>query len=340
MVNTQRTAEIDSFLLHVLPDMVLDAAALTPLTADASARRYYRLPKMDAMPALLLMDSPPDSEPLAPYLAVADMLRAAGLSAPAVIAADQTSGLALIEDWGDQTYARVLADAPSREQELYELAVDSLVKLHRSQNMHIQLPRHDGPAMSAELTIFTDWYPPVKNWPAADKQHFLDISCAAFEPLFTVDMVPMLADFHRDNLMWLAHRQGVQRCGLLDFQDAMWGHPLYDLMSLVEDARRDMDARLSRYLVVRYRAAMPDVLPVDFDQHWALLAYQRHMRILGVFLRLRDAYQKPGYMQFLPRVARQASAALSHPALADVRQLLQDAGIDLIESANQMVASV
>lgn len=294
---------------------------LQALPADASARRYFRLEGAD----LLLMDSPPAGEPLAPYLRVAGLLHEVGLSAPRVLAADEEAGLALIEDFGHSTYTRLLAVGHA-EQPLYELAVDCLAALHQAPAaLGAVLPAYDGARLAEEFALFSDWYLPLltegAGAPALREQYLARFSelCA---DVATRREVVVLRDYHVDNLMLLEGRDGVAACGLLDFQDALHGAAAYDLMSLLEDARRDVPQALQQHLLRRYLAWRPELDSKRLLADYAVLAAQRHAKVLGIFVRLAKRDGKLGYLDHLPRVLRLFQRALEHPALHPLRELL------------------
>ncbi|MBC9249361.1 aminoglycoside phosphotransferase [Pseudomonas alcaligenes] len=296
-------------------------ATLQALPADASARRYFRLPGA----SLLLMDSPPAGEPLAPYLRVAELLHEQGLSAPRVLAADEQAGLALIEDFGQATYTRLLA-AGQAEAPLYELAVDCLVALHRAPaEQAAVLPAYNDQRLADEFALFIDWYAPLLLG-AAPSSALRTAYMALFDGL--CDLVAgrrealVLRDFHVDNLMLLEERSGVAACGLLDFQDALHGACAYDLMSLLEDARRDLPRELQDNLLQRYLAQRPQLDREAFLADYAVLAAQRHAKVLGIFVRLAKRDGKLGYLAHLPRVLRLFREALERPALHPLRDFL------------------
>jgi len=292
-----------------------------PLAADASFRRYYRLAAGERR--AVLMDAPPPLEDVRPYVSVAGMLRDLGLSAPEIYAADRERGFLLIEDFGDDSYTRLLARGAD-EHQLYTLAVDTLAALHRAvaHNPPPGLPPYDGKRLLAEAELLVDWYVPEMlgaGLPAAARDEYLgcwrQILPLAVPPAATL----VLRDFHVDNLMLLPGRAGVRACGLLDFQDAVSGPASYDLVSLLLDARRDVPAALRTAMTERYLAAFPALDRTAFRRSGAILATQRNCKILGIFTRLWRRDGKPGYLPHIPRVWRLIEAELaSEPALAPV----------------------
>ncbi len=294
------------------------------LAADASFRRYDRLEASECR--AVLMDAPPPQEDVRPFLAIARILQALGLSAPRILAEDIEAGLLLLEDFGDQTYTRLLV-AGADETALYQLAVDALITLHRDfEPSAAGVPAYDDDWLEREVALLVDWYFP------AVAGHELNAACRAeyfalWRKLFPIarDGAPetlVLRDYHVDNLMLLDGRSGVARCGLLDFQDAAVGPCSYDLMSLLMDERRDVPATLRTAMQARYFAAFPQLDRERFAASFAVLGAQRHAKNIGIFTRLCRRDRKPGYLVHIPRVWRLLAEDLRHPVLAPIAQWL------------------
>lgn len=301
-------------------------AALTPLVADASSRRYFRVEGR----GLILMEDRTDPVGFDAYLRLSGHLNARGLSAPRVVASDAEQGLALVEDFGETTYARCLAEGQD-EAQLYRLAVDALLHLHHDPaGADVAQPRYDMDVHLDELGIFTDWFAPAVA-PGADIPAFAfawrDLWRRALSPVASRFDTLVLRDFHVDNLMLLPDREGVARCGLLDFQDGIVGPCEYDLVSLLQDARRDLSPGLEARMLAHYIARAPDRLGPESDirHRYALLGAQRHARILGVFVRLCRRDGKPRYLQYIPRVLAQFATAVEDANLNDIKGLLDRA---------------
>lgn len=296
-------------------------AAVAPLAGDASARRYLRLDRR-GMPAVL-MDMGAGGDPdFDAFVAAAAWLRGHGLSAPEILAAEADLGLALLEDLGPDLYARLCAAEPDREVGLYAAAVDMLARLQS-----LPAPGSDGgwtppPYGAAELArearLVVEWYLPAATGASASADlaaEFEALSARCWEPVLAAAPVAVLRDCHAENLLWLPERRGVARVGLLDFQDMLLGHPAYDLMSLLEDARRDVPEALRAAMTARFVAASgADADIFVRDAH--LLAAQRNLKIVGIFARLCLRDGKAGYLGHLPRVWRHLERDLAHPALA------------------------
>ena len=295
-------------------------AAETPLAGDASARRYARLTQGDA--TAVLMDDPPPGHSVGAFVRIARLLRGMGYSAPDVLATDEVQGFALLEDFGDDSiFALLTSPAPaSLERTLYEAATDFLVDLHRWP-VPSDLPRYDAGWMLDDAKLFLESIAnEAANAPiAAD---FVAAWCGPLEEAAAGPQALCLRDFHAGNLMWLpAHGDGCRlgRVGLLDFQDARSGPISYDLVSLLQDARRDLGTGLEAAMVARYLRASPGLDEAAFRAAYAILGAQRAVRIIGVFHRLARRDGKHAYLAHLPRVWGHLDRNLAHPALAPVR---------------------
>jgi hypothetical protein len=288
------------------------AARFTPLAQDASLRRYLRLAG-GPRPAIL-MDAPPP-EDVRPFRRIAVHLAAIGLSVPEIIAADEPAGLLLEEDLGDDLFSAVITvdTAPT----LFDSAVDALVAL-QSAASPADVPAWDAEAMSqATLGVLFDWW-----WPAAFGTVAPAPARADFAAALTAILAPLGASpgclVHRDyfagNLVWLPRREGVRRVGILDFQGAAIGHPAYDLVSLLQDARRDIPAAIEVRAIERYLTARPELDRAAFRTAYAVCAAQRHLRVATQWVRLARREGRPQYLIHGPRTWRLLDVALRHPA--------------------------
>lgn len=297
------------------------AARRTHLAGDASNRRYERL-LLEGDAPTVLMDAPPEKgEDIRPFVDVTKRLRGAGLSAPKIHAQDPETGLLLLEDLGDAIYARVLEASPGDEDELYSAAIDLLAALHRLPQAAEGLPPYDAAVYRRESALATDWYMPAATGaPTPDdlRAEYLDLIEAACAPHVPVTPVCVLRDYHAENLVWLPERDGHARVGLLDYQDALAGHPAYDVVSLLEDARRDTSDALQQAMIARYVAAS-GADPRAFRAAYAALGAQRNLKIVGIFARLWLRDGKPQYLDLIPRVWAHVERDLSHPDLAALK---------------------
>ena len=300
------------------------AADRRRLAGDASFRHYDRLER--GSQRAVLMDAPPPQEDVRPYVAVAELLRNMGYSAPRILAADAEHGLLLLDDFGDDTYTRLLARGHD-EAELYALAVDLLIDLHRKfvPARHSGLPAFDDARALREVLLLLDWY-----WQATQDQPltpemretYLAAWRAVLPKRHAVPDTLVLFDYHVDNLMLLPDRKGVAACGLLDFQDAVVAPRPFDLVSLLKDVRRDVPPKIVAAMRERYFAGFPNLDRIAFDTSYAVIGAQRNTRILGTFTRLLLRDGKSSYLQFIPRTWKLVEDSLSHDALTSVRTWL------------------
>lgn len=284
-----------------------------PLPGDASSRGYERLTGPDGQ-SVILMDS--DESTLAPFIAMADHLRAHGLAAPAILTRD--GGLAVIEDLGPLHFGAWLGRAPQDATLLYAAAVDVLVRLQDVP----PLPGLTalGPLRAAAMIdpLF-DWHLPGSDqrWRA----HVTGLLQGALAAHCRVADRLSLRDFHAENLIWRPDRQGNARVGLLDFQDAVAAPRDYDLASLLRDARRDVPGTLRVAMIDRFARATARSYE-ETAAATAVLAVQRNLRIMGIFARLARRDGKTRYLAFMPRLHAMIVEDLSHPALADLARVL------------------
>ncbi len=293
------------------------SAARRPIAGDASFRRYERL--TEGPRHALLMDAPPPQEDVDPFCAIARHLTAQGYSTPRIYAEDAAAGLLLIEDFGDRTFTRML-DAGADPTPLYAAAVDVLAELHRHAPPPGLAP-YDEAAYLAEADLLIDWFLPAvgETGASALRQSYHEAWRAVLGAAAYGRRVLVLRDYHADNLMWLPERTGVARVGLLDFQDALAGSPAYDLVSLLEDARRDVSTALVEAMTARYLTVRPEHDPRIFRAACDVLGAQRNTKIVGIFTRLWKRDGKPGYLDLIPRVWRLLESDLARPALVPVR---------------------
>jgi hypothetical protein len=338
-----------------LSDSGWGAAQRRPLPGDASTRHYTRL-RLGTRSAML-MDQPQSAEaPLAThgaspqerralgynalarlagadcarFIAAAHYLRAQGLAAPEVYAADTTHGFLLLEDLGDDLYSDVLARGGD-ERALYEAAIEALVRLHSEEAPAALAPTkplfsYDETAQLAEIDLLAEWFLPAatrRTPDPSDVEEHRALWCAALRSVVRESAVFVHRDYHAQNLLWRGGRRGLARVGVIDFQDAVAGPRAYDLVSLLEDARRDVapelaEAMLQLYLLKAHAAGAAHDSET-FRASAALLAAQRNAKIIGIFARLAKRDGKPRYLAHLPRVWRYMERDLSHPVLAPLQ---------------------
>ncbi len=299
-------------LAAFLAPLGLEGAERRPVTGDASSRRYQRICPAGRA-SLILMQAPDPARELTPFVEIAGRLAAVGLSVPEIVAADAGAGLLLLEDFGSDTVSAAL-DRGADPAPLYRLATDVLIALHRSAVDTAGLPRFDAAAFLAQVMLL-----PEMAFPGDATIHSgFEMAWRGVLPLALAGPDSLLLrDYHAGNLMHRPGRPGVRACGLLDFQDAGAGPAAYDLISLLEDARRDLPSALAGAMFERYLAAFPALDRAVFQVAVTVLAAVRHTRVIAVFLRLARA-GKPDYLRHLPRVWRALDRHLARPELAPV----------------------
>ncbi len=296
------------------PDFLNDngwgGAEILPLAGDASFRRYFRVvaPGRSAV----LMDAPPPHEDARPFLHVAEHLMGLGFAAPAILGVDLEQGLVLIEDFGDARMREVVDAAPESERRIYADVVALLASLHR--HPAADLPPYSRGELHREAALFVEWYAPAVDL-TIDGRAYGEAWDRAFDALEGGPVVTVLRDYHAENIMLIEGAE-AGKLGLLDFQDALAGHPAYDLVSLLQDARRDVSPALEAEMRALYASLAPDC--AGFDTAYAILGAQRNAKILGIFARLWKRDGKPRYLRFLPRVWAYLERDLAHSALGDV----------------------
>lgn len=289
-------------------------ADIDPIPGDASFRRYFRI-EGGGRKAMLMFAPPPEEDPK-PFLHVARWLTDNQHRAPQIFGEDASAGWVLIEDFGNDRMRDWLDDNPAGEIQSYKAAIDALITLHRSPAG--PFPAYDMPTYQRETALLTEWYCPAMQ---------LDVDAGSYAAAWESALAPMiqrqgtgvtvLRDYHAENIMLLdPAKDGSGAQGLIDFQDALVGHPAYDLVSLLQDARRDVSEDLERAMLDYYLSkAKPDT---DYEADYALLGAQRNAKIVGIFTRLYKRDGKLRYLDMIPRVWNAMERDLRHPALAPV----------------------
>jgi N-acetylmuramate 1-kinase len=331
------------------------------LQGDASSRTYERIRPVAGDP-LILMNAPrrPDGPPIRdglsysriahlaedvmPFVAIDEWLRKHGFSAPVIVAQDLEDGILLIEDLGTEG---LLDPQGAPIAERYELAIECLAALHRKQppesievdGRQHHVPAYDPRAMQIEIELLTDWYLPWRTGlpvPDRDRTEYIELWAALFTKLQSAEKALVLRDYHSPNLIWRENRTGLDRLGLIDFQDAMIGPSAYDVASLCQDARVTVEPDLAERLLALYvddrQSADSAFDEAAFREAYAIMALQRASKILGIFVRLDQRDGKPGYLRHLPRIEGYVAQSLQHPALRPLRSWFTRVGIVSTES--------
>ncbi|MEM1194896.1 MAG: phosphotransferase [Pseudomonadota bacterium] len=294
-----------------------EKAEIDAIPGDASFRRYFRLRRADeggGLDRAMLMHAPPPHEDPVPFLKVANWLHAHEMRAPQIYASQPDAGWVLLEDFGSDRMRDWLDANPDKERPAYSAAIDALVALH--QRPAGPFPGYDLATYTREVALFTDWYCPSQGLDV-DKAGYLEAWEEVLSPLLapTKPRVTVLRDYHAENIMLLDGLPGAPQ-GLIDFQDALAGHPAYDLVSLLQDARRDVSPELEAAMFELYCEKAG--AQADFDADYALLGAQRNAKIVGIFSRLNTRDGKPRYLAMIPRVWAAMERDLAHRALAPV----------------------
>jgi aminoglycoside/choline kinase family phosphotransferase len=317
-MNLERDIIIDAFLTQ----NGWAGAKRSVLAGDASFRRYDRIELKGK--CAVLMDALPPNGDVRPFITIAKHLIGLGYSAPSILATDEEAGLLLIEDFGDNTYTQALSKGGD-EMTMYELAIDVLVDLHKrpvSESIPRGLPTYGNGRLLDEVFLTPQWaYPALTGMPASEdmRSTYGNIWLELFTNIHAGPKTLVLRDYHVDNLIWLDYRSGIKACGLLDFQDAVAGHPAYDLMSLLEDARRDLGPGVKNKMIERYLSAFPKLDRGAFEIAFSILAAQRHAKVIGIFTRLCQRDGKPAYLVHIPRVWALLEATMENPVLTNLR---------------------
>jgi N-acetylmuramate 1-kinase len=285
-------------------------AEIRPLAGDASFRRYFRVVEHDR--TAILMDAPPPHEDPRPFITIARWLTERGFAAPEILHEDLGEGLVLIQDFGDARMRETVDAAPESELRLYEEAVDLLIRL--GQHAAPEIRPYTLAEYQREAGLLTEWYCPAVGL-TVDAQGYVDAWDQVLAPVLSGHTpVTVLRDYHAENIMLIDGT--AESLGLLDFQDALAGHPAYDLVSLLQDARRDVPPALETAMLDRYKRITG--AGDGFDIAYHVLGAQRNAKILGIFTRLWKRDGKPRYPGLCPRVWSYLERDLQHPALKPV----------------------
>lgn len=313
------------------------------IAGDASFRSYYRVNTRFGKETVILMDAPPEKEAITSFISIAEYLISVGVSAPRIIGSDEKNGFILLEDLGINTFTKLLdvqsyleakgtpkEETKATEEYLYALAIETLAYLHK---MALQFPppesleEYSHQKLIDEANLLPEWYMPA----ALDAETSTELK-SEYEHIWqkilsaapTVPQSIVLRDYHVDNLLALIRRDSVQACGVLDFQDAVIGSTIYDVMSLMEDARRDIESELIEKMRIHYLRCVQEIPELainedDFNTIWNILGAIRHAKVIGIFTRLNVRDGKPLYLEHIPRVWRLFENSLNHPALAEMK---------------------
>lgn len=322
------------------------------IAGDASFRSYYRVKNGDGK-SYILMDAPPKFENVEPFIRVGEYLLNKGFSSPEIYSKDEKNGFLLLEDFGDNKYSTILKGdldsgvSESLENKLYKKAIDVLIELQDSTEVDINLNAYDDSVLMREVKLFIEWYVPFilkKELEQKNKDEYVNIWINILESLDSKGLssdlksqkynIVLLRDYHADNLIYLKDRVGHRQVGLLDFQDALLGSRAYDLVSLLEDARRDINSDLSDEMLKYYlKNVNQDICQDRVLEEYNILSLQRNMKIVGIFSRLSIRDGKDHYLNFLPRVFKYIQMDLNRDTrlFKDLIDWLEKVGIEWME---------
>jgi aminoglycoside/choline kinase family phosphotransferase len=321
--NQTKTSREDLISSFISNGCKITDFTIKKIAGDASFRSYYRIFK-DGQADLILMDAPTQFEDIKPFIKIDEILRNNGFLAPEILAIDHENGFLLLQDFGDLSYSKALKNLTNQELEekeldLYKKACDVLIELHKIPEPQ-NIPLYDEDLLTREVMLFIDWYlPNVTKKPATQEQivEFKKLWIELFRKLSN-DKKLVLRDYHADNLMVFE-----EKVALLDFQDAVLGSRAYDLVSLLEDARRDVgektvDAAIKHYL------ESSNCDKEQFLTDYQILSLQRNVKIIGIFARLAFRDNKESYLNFLPKMFKYVTIRLQDPIFSQMRDLFNN----------------
>lgn len=284
---------------------------IEPIAQDASSRQYYRIKTPNT--TYMLMDCPPEHYSTKPFEKVSEWLLAQNFSAPQIFHKDTENGFLLLEDFGDTTLQLILKSNPKK---YYMCTMDLLIALHKiTPPSWLQL--YSKEMMLKELEIFTDYYLDIS---ADAKKEYLELWSKALDIVPNLQNTVILRDYHVQNLMYIEKRNGINSLGILDFQDAVIGSPIYDIVSILEDAREEVNFNFADEMLKYYLSQTKNISEEEAKLSYDLLGAQRNLRILGVFARKQVRDGSDAYLKFIPRVEAYVKRDLQNPALAEIKE--------------------
>ncbi len=295
------------------------------IPGDASFRHYERI--ITEKENYILMDAPPEKEDVKPFIKIDEILINLGFSAPLIISKDIANGFLLLEDLGDNKFNHIFRNNPESEKPLYKIAVDLLIEIYKKRKI-FDIPEYSKEKLLSEAMLFPDWYLPLFGNKNVDElkalsQNYADVINLTINRLRLSNNVIVLRDYHADNLMLLDKRSNAKKVGLLDFQDALIGNAAYDLVSLLEDARRDVSEDIQREML-EYFIKGANLNKNDFINDYHILGAQRNLKIIGIFSRLKVRDKKDVYLPMIPRVKNYLKKDLQHESLKELKQFLEN----------------
>ena len=300
---------------------------ITKIAGDASFRSYYRSIS-DNNESFIIMDAPPEFEDIKPFCKIAEFLVQNNFSAPKIFATDLRNGFLLLEDFGDVSYGKILANLSDevlfkKENEIYTHAIDAILELHKLTTLPENIAIYNEELLMQEVMLLVDWYLPYVAKKPMDEIAIADFK-KLWSELFAKISIPsklVLRDYHADNLMLISNRNNYQKAGLLDFQDAVIGSAAYDVVSLLEDARRDVSKKTEE-IMLQYYLDNANCSSENFIYDYRIFSLQRNIKIIGIFARLAFRDKKQHYLNLLPRVFGHVNNRLKDDFLIEMKKFL------------------
>ena len=299
---------------------VLKNPIIKPIVADASFRKYYRVTSNKK--TFIFVYSPKKKENNAGYIKISKFFNKIGLSVPKIIDYDENKGFFLIEDFGSNTYSKCISQGVN-QYKLYNLATRNIVHLQKKSHEWLKkFPKYTNQKFIDEVKLFTSWY-----WPYIFKKKckiqivnsFIKIWRDLLRIGLKTEKVVVHRDFHIDNLFFLKRREGINACGLIDFQDAVVGPASYDLLSLLEDARRTVNKKIVMQIYNQFVKNLSNKKKKIFKIEYEILAAQRHTKVIGIFTRLFLRDKKKKYLKNIPRLWKMLENNLESEKLLELK---------------------
>ena len=287
---------------------------IIPIKNDASFRKYYRIKNKN----LIVMDAPPEKgESVEQFKTVADIIYDFNLSAPQIISLDTKHGFMLLEDFGQTSFSKILNK--DNESELYKKAIEVLIEINRQSKSKekrlSKLKSYSIDLLVNESLLFIDWYLEKRKGELVSinqKKEFIQILSDNYNNIKPQSSTLVLRDYHVDNLFYLSNQKSLKQVGLIDFQDAVIGSPIYDLVSLLEDVRRPLATNLQNELLEFYIKGV-NINVQNVEQEIKFFSIQRNLKILGIFCRLSIRDKKDSYLKYLPNTVKLLRKNLQDP---------------------------
>lgn len=314
--NSTRQQQLENWLQQVFEDQTF---ILDSLPGDASARQYHRIQLFDVnnsssdTPAAryIVMDSADEQEAMQQFVNVTKLM-APAVNVPDLVAQDMTQGFLVLQDFGATEFAHLLVDAPSEKvNDCYQLAMNTLVELQKTPvqtaRVEHELPDYDSAILNREMDLFRDWFIPYIGV-SLDEKLWENLKSALINDILTQPQVVVHRDYHSRNLM--QDQADYSRLGVIDFQDAVIGAYTYDLVSLVRDAyvewpESQVSSWVNNFWQLQKQAMLPTADSAEqFENDLNVMGVQRHLKVLGIFIRLSERDGKNRYLADIPKVMR------------------------------------